>query len=67
MAEKNAVYLPRGQAPPPSSFLGWLWKEQIVNPAYREGNWAIARAVGLFGLGIAFVRSDFGAVLVPVF
>ncbi|WOO78508.1 uncharacterized protein LOC62_02G002055 [Vanrija pseudolonga] len=66
-APAKPLYLgPSGSQPQPS-LVSWIWNEQIANPAHREGNIAIARAVGLFVAGVLFVRSDLSAALVPVF
>jgi hypothetical protein len=32
------LYLGPSGAEQPESFASWFWKEQIVNPANREGN-----------------------------
>ncbi|WVO13752.1 hypothetical protein L204_101374 [Cryptococcus depauperatus] len=50
------------QAPP--SFTA-IVKDQISNPAYREGNINIARAATIFVLGIVFVRSSLSSALIP--
>lgn len=35
----NQLYLgPSGTPEAPQSFFSWFWKEQVVNPAHREGN-----------------------------
>ncbi|TXT09141.1 hypothetical protein VHUM_02615 [Vanrija humicola] len=66
-APAKPLYLgPSGSEPQPG-LLSWLWNEQIVNPAHREGNLDVARAVGLFAAAIIFIRSDFSAALVPAF
>ncbi|GMK55287.1 hypothetical protein CspeluHIS016_0203430 [Cutaneotrichosporon spelunceum] len=64
----NQLYLgPSGGAPAPQGLFSYLWNEQIMNQAHREGNLNIARAVGLFVVGIIFVRSEVSSALVPVF
>ncbi|AFR95418.1 hypothetical protein C343_03516 [Cryptococcus neoformans C23] len=44
-----------------------ILKDQITNPAYREGNLNILKAVSIFVVGIAFARSGLSSALVPVF
>ncbi|KLT45190.1 hypothetical protein CC85DRAFT_299658 [Cutaneotrichosporon oleaginosum] len=67
-APAKQLYLgPSGGQPEPQGLFSYIWNEQIMNPAHREGNLNIARAVGLFAAGILFVRSDLASALVPVF
>nr|XP_031859008.1 uncharacterized protein CI109_005512 [Kwoniella shandongensis]KAA5526080.1 hypothetical protein CI109_005512 [Kwoniella shandongensis] len=51
----------------PSNPLVAIWKDQIINPAHREGNLNILRATTIFIIGVAFVRSGLSSALVPVF
>ncbi|KAI9632997.1 uncharacterized protein MKK02DRAFT_40377 [Dioszegia hungarica] len=50
--------------PEPPSALDFI-KHQIYAPEYREGNLTIAKAIGMFAVGVFFVRSGFSSVLIP--
>ncbi|ODN78457.1 hypothetical protein L202_04093 [Cryptococcus amylolentus CBS 6039] len=59
-------YLGPATTQEPATLISYL-KDQVTNPQYREGNLNILKATTIFVLGIAFVRSDLSAALVPVF
>ncbi|ORY34885.1 hypothetical protein BCR39DRAFT_515372 [Naematelia encephala] len=61
------AYLGSSKTPQSSNPLTAFWRSQVIAPEHRADNLVILRAVTVFAVGVAFVRSGLSSALVPIF